>query len=179
MWLERKGFSVDHGSMVGTGVREAIVGDRRITGLTPEVIAAIAAEIGPQWEQERVDRLVSRPRTRAIGAGAQHRLVFIDRLLATLVNLRHAVTHDVLACWFGVDRSTVTRAIAEIRPCWPLGAARSLPASGCAPSPRSSTISASPGRSASSTAPRSASADPPRALRTGTGSSPARPSRTR
>ncbi|MEU7297968.1 transposase family protein [Streptomyces exfoliatus] len=25
-------------------------------------------------------------------------------------------THDVLACWFGVDRSTITRAIGEIRP---------------------------------------------------------------
>ncbi|MFF3979800.1 transposase family protein [Streptomyces sp. NPDC001828] len=25
--------------------------------------------------------------------------------------LRHGVTHDVLACWFGVDRSTITRAI--------------------------------------------------------------------
>jgi hypothetical protein len=102
--------------MVGTGVREAIVGDRRITGLTSEVIAAIAAEIAPVWEQQWIDRLVSRPRSRAVGAGAKHRLVFIDRLLVTLVNLRHAVTHDVLACWFGVDRSTVTRAISEIRP---------------------------------------------------------------
>jgi hypothetical protein len=43
-------------------------------------------------------------------------LVFVDRLLATLVHLRHATTHDVLACWFGVDRSTITRAIAEMRP---------------------------------------------------------------
>ncbi|MEX5721064.1 transposase family protein [Geodermatophilus maliterrae] len=25
--------------------------------------------------------------------------MFIDRLLATLVHLRHGVTHDVLACW--------------------------------------------------------------------------------
>ncbi|MFJ7198636.1 MULTISPECIES: transposase family protein [unclassified Streptomyces] len=31
-------------------------------------------------------------------------------MLATLVNLRHGATHDVLACWFGVDRSTITRA---------------------------------------------------------------------
>ncbi|GAB3994655.1 hypothetical protein GCM10029992_09770 [Glycomyces albus] len=97
-------------------MREAIVGNRRITGLTPELIAAIGAEIGPIWEQQRVDRLVSRLRSRAVGAGAQHRLVFIDRLLATLVNLRLGVTHDVLACWFGVDRSTITRAISEIRP---------------------------------------------------------------
>lgn len=99
--------------MVGTGVREAIVGDRRVTGLTPEVIAAIAAEIAPLWEQQRVDRLVSRQRSRAVGAGAKYCLVFIDRLL---VSLRYAVTNDVLACWFGVDRSTITRSIAEIRP---------------------------------------------------------------
>ncbi|WP_328946994.1 transposase family protein [Streptomyces sp. NBC_00250] len=32
------------------------------------------------------------------------------------MHLRHAVTHDVLACWFGVDRSTITRAIGEVRP---------------------------------------------------------------
>ncbi len=30
-----------------------------------------------------------------MGAGAKHRLVFVDRLLATLVHLRHAVTHVV------------------------------------------------------------------------------------
>jgi hypothetical protein len=34
--------------------------------------------------------------------------------LATLVHLRHAVTHDVLACWFGVDPSAVTRAIGDV-----------------------------------------------------------------
>ncbi|MFF8847650.1 transposase family protein [Streptomyces sp. NPDC015127] len=42
--------------------------------------------------------------------------MFVDRLLATLVHLRHGVTHDVLACWFQVDRSTITRAVGEIRP---------------------------------------------------------------
>ncbi|MGW6485762.1 transposase family protein [Streptomyces sp. NPDC055056] len=51
-----------------------------------------------------------------MGAGAKYRLVFVDRLLATLVHLRHGVTHDVLACWFGADRSTITRAIGEVRP---------------------------------------------------------------
>ncbi|WP_331739025.1 transposase family protein [Streptomyces sp. NBC_01276] len=40
----------------------------------------------------------------------------MDGLLATLVHLRHGATHDVLACWFGVDRSTITRAIGEVRP---------------------------------------------------------------
>ncbi|WP_307818523.1 transposase family protein [Streptomyces sp. MBT62] len=42
--------------------------------------------------------------------------MFVDWLLATLIHLRHGATHDVLACWFGVDRSTITRAIGEVRP---------------------------------------------------------------
>ncbi|WP_281192704.1 helix-turn-helix domain-containing protein [Streptomyces vietnamensis] len=37
--------------------------------------------------------------------------MFVDRLLATLVHLRHGVTRDVPACWFGVNRSTITRVI--------------------------------------------------------------------
>ncbi|MFE5804660.1 transposase family protein [Streptomyces sp. NPDC056491] len=47
---------------------------------------------------------------------ARSRLVLIDRLLPTLVHLRHGATHDEPACRFGVDRSTVTRAIGELRP---------------------------------------------------------------
>ncbi|MBQ1158778.1 transposase [Streptomyces sp. A73] len=42
--------------------------------------------------------------------------MFVDRLLATLVHLRHGATHDVLARWLDVDRSTITRAIGEVRP---------------------------------------------------------------
>ncbi|MER6407994.1 transposase family protein [Streptomyces viridosporus] len=60
--------------------------------------------------------LASRLRKRTIGAGAKHRPVFVDRLLTTLVHLRHGVTHDVSACWFGVNRSTPTRAVGEVRP---------------------------------------------------------------
>jgi hypothetical protein len=102
--------------VVGNVSRAAIISDRRITGLSADVIAELVAELGPLWHERHQARLASRPRKRAVGAGAKHRLVFIDRLLATLVHLRHATTHDVLACWFGVDRSTITRAIAEVRP---------------------------------------------------------------
>nr|WP_206312356.1 transposase family protein [Streptomyces sp. 196(2019)] len=80
------------------------------------VIAELVEEIGPLWQERHQARLTSRPRKRAVGAGAKHRLVFVDRLLATLVHLRHGGTHDVLACWFGVDRSTITRAVGEVRP---------------------------------------------------------------
>ncbi|WP_432906316.1 helix-turn-helix domain-containing protein [Micromonospora matsumotoense] len=40
----------------------------------------------------------------------------MDRLLATLVHLRHGLTHDGIATWIGVHRSTVSRSIAEISP---------------------------------------------------------------
>jgi hypothetical protein len=47
--------------MVGTGVREATVGDQSITGLTPKVICAISAEIAQIWEQQRTYRAPARP----------------------------------------------------------------------------------------------------------------------
>ncbi|MGK5529508.1 helix-turn-helix domain-containing protein [Streptomyces sp. URMC 129] len=102
--------------MVGNVARAVIVGTRRITGLSTEVIAELIVEVGPLWEERHRSRLAARPRRRAVGAGAKHRLVFVDRLLATLVHLRHGTTHDLLACWFAVDRSTITRAIGEVRP---------------------------------------------------------------
>ncbi|MEV0195310.1 transposase family protein [Nonomuraea sp. NPDC050691] len=76
-----------------------------------DVLAELVAEIGPLWDAQRQAELLTRPRRRRIGAGARHKLVFVDRLLATLIHLRHGVTHDVLGCWFGVDCSTITRAI--------------------------------------------------------------------
>ncbi|MYQ68901.1 IS5/IS1182 family transposase, partial [Streptomyces sp. SID4950] len=54
-------------------------------------------------------------RKRAAGAGASHQLVFVDRLVATLIHLRHDLPHSVLGLLFGVDRSTVTRAVGEVR----------------------------------------------------------------
>ncbi|MFE0420953.1 transposase family protein [Streptomyces sp. NPDC058953] len=102
--------------MVENASRAVIVSNRRITGLSADVIAELISEVGPLWHERHQVRLASKPRRRALGAGAKHRLVFVDRLLATLVHLRHGVTHDVLAGWFGVDRSTITRAIGEVRP---------------------------------------------------------------
>ena len=69
--------------------RAAAVADRRVTELSREVLAELVVELGPRWQA----------RQRALGAGARHRLVLVDRLLATLVHLCHGVTHDVLACW--------------------------------------------------------------------------------
>ncbi|MGW3124596.1 helix-turn-helix domain-containing protein [Streptomyces sp. NPDC001107] len=68
------------------------------------------------WHERHQARLTARPRQRAVGAGAKRKFVFVDRLLATLVSLPHGTMDDVLACWFGMDRSTITRAIGEVRP---------------------------------------------------------------
>lgn len=87
-----------------------------MTGVSARVIADLVAEVGPVWQARQEARLADRPRRRAAGAGAKYKLVFVDRLLATLVHLRHGTTHDVLAAWFRVDRSTITRAVNEIRP---------------------------------------------------------------
>jgi hypothetical protein len=38
---------VDHGRVVGNGTRAAIISDRRITGLSADMIAELVAQIGP------------------------------------------------------------------------------------------------------------------------------------
>jgi DDE superfamily endonuclease len=96
--------------------RAAAVVDRRVTGLSTQVLAELVAELGPRWQACRDTRRANRPRRQAVGAGAQHRLVFVDRLLPTLVYLRYGITRDVLDCQFGVSRSTISRAVGEVRP---------------------------------------------------------------
>lgn len=53
---------------------------------------------------------------RAEGGGPNHRLPFVDRGIATLVIMRFQLPHAALAVFCNVDRSTVTRAVHEIRP---------------------------------------------------------------
>ncbi|MET7906064.1 transposase family protein [Streptomyces sp. NPDC005355] len=50
------------------------------------------------------------------GCRPKAKLVFLDRLLVTLVHLRHQLPHVVLAELFEVDRSTVSAAIRQVRP---------------------------------------------------------------
>jgi hypothetical protein len=80
----------------------------------------LIVELAPRWETAHEDELLlqrrGRSRRRAAGAGRRQDLVFVDRLLVTLAWLRLGVTHQVLAVMYKVDRSTVSRAIAEVRP---------------------------------------------------------------
>lgn len=118
-------------------MRAAIISNRRITGLLVNVLAAPGAEMGPLWQAQHQATLAARPRTRVGGAGAKHRLVFVDRLLATLVHLCHGVTHDVLACWFevGTAPSLPGPWVRFVR-CWPSGDVLSAPGCVCGRWPR-------------------------------------------
>jgi hypothetical protein len=78
----------------------------------------IAGLAGP-WQATQESRLRDRrghQRQRAAGAGPGHDLVFTDPVIATLVILRFQLPHAALALFCGVDRSTITWAVHEIRP---------------------------------------------------------------
>jgi hypothetical protein len=98
-----------------SSARAAAVADHRVTGLSWEVPAELVAEPGLRWQPRQRALLADRPCQQAVGAGARHRLVFLDRLPATLVRLRDGVTQDVLACSVRVSRSTITPAVGEVR----------------------------------------------------------------
>ena len=76
-------------------------------------------ELSGPWMKAGEDRLRGRrghERKRAAGAGPDHGLPFTNRVIVTLVYLRFQLPHAALAGLYQVDRSTITRAIGEIRP---------------------------------------------------------------
>src|SRR5919201_1965742 len=89
------------------------------TGISGQHLGELIAELADPWTAQQHAALARRRghgRRRAAGAGPHHRLAFCDRVLATLVHLRLQLSHQALAVLLGVDRSTVTRAVHEVRP---------------------------------------------------------------
>ncbi|MFJ1843513.1 MULTISPECIES: transposase family protein [unclassified Streptomyces] len=87
--------------------------------MTRQHFAELVVELAPRWEAAREpDRAERRGglRKRLAGWGRKVKLVFTDRLLVTLICLRHQLPHTALAELYGVDRSTVSAAVREIRP---------------------------------------------------------------
>ena len=81
--------------------------------------SAVIEELARPWLAQQESRLRDRrgrDRLRAEGAGPDHELPFADRVIATLVILRFQLPHAALAVFYGVHRSTITRAAGEIRP---------------------------------------------------------------
>jgi DDE superfamily endonuclease/Helix-turn-helix of DDE superfamily endonuclease len=92
---------------------------RIFTGLQPRRLGRLVAELAGPWMAAEEGRLGGRrghERMRAPGAGPDHELAFTDRVIVTLVVLRFQLPHAALAGLYGVDRSTVTRAVREVRP---------------------------------------------------------------
>jgi hypothetical protein len=92
---------------------------RICTGIPRRRLGKLIAELAPAWLAQQESRLRARrgrDRLRAEGAGPGHDLPFADRVLVTLVILRFQLPHAALAVFYGVHRSTITRAVGEIRP---------------------------------------------------------------
>ncbi|MEV6477997.1 transposase family protein [Streptomyces sp. NPDC051657] len=99
-------------------VHRAVLAHRLFTGISRHHLACLVEELGVPWQagvEGRRHAARGGVRKRAAGAGARHQLVFVDRLVATLIHLRHDLPHSVLGLLFGVDRSTITRAIGKMR----------------------------------------------------------------
>ena len=104
---------------MSSGWARAALSKRIFTGLQPRRLGKLIAGLAGAWtaaEEARLRERRGHERMRAPGAGPDHDLPFTDRVLVTLVYLRFQLPHAVLAALYGVDRSTVTRAVREIRP---------------------------------------------------------------
>jgi hypothetical protein len=90
------------------------------TGISRNHLDRLVTELAGPFAAAREGRLHrrrgGRDRRRWPGAGHPETLTLRDRLLATLAWLRLALPHQAIAVLFGVDRSTVSAAIRQIRP---------------------------------------------------------------
>jgi DDE superfamily endonuclease len=97
----------------------AALSHRICTGISPGSLGKLIEELAPPWLAQQESRLRARrgrDRVRAEGAGPDRELPFADRVIASLVVLRFQLPHAALAVFYGVHRSTITRAVGEIRP---------------------------------------------------------------
>ena len=104
---------------MSSGLARTALSNRIWTGISRAHLARLIEELAPRWTAAGEDRLLERrghERKRAAGAGPDHDLPFTDRVIATLVYLRFQLPHKALAGLYRVGRSTVTRAVHEIRP---------------------------------------------------------------
>ncbi|MFJ9713334.1 transposase family protein [Streptomyces sp. NPDC101234] len=102
-----------------TGWARAACSDSALCGISKGHLGALVAELAEPWQARRESELGERRghgRLRAAGAGPDHQLAFVDRVLVTLVALRWALSHRVPAVLFATSASTIGRAVGEIRP---------------------------------------------------------------
>lgn len=105
---------------MSSGWARAALSHRICTGIPRRRLAKLVAELADPWQAQQGSALRARrggrDRLRAEGAGPDWGLPFVDRVIATLVVLRFQLPHAALALFYGVDRSTISRAVNEVRP---------------------------------------------------------------
>ena len=98
----------------------AALSHRICTGISTSPGEPLISELAGPWTAQQESRLRERrggrDRLRAEGAGPNRELPFADRVIATLVILRFQLPHAAVALFYEVDRSTITRAVHEVRP---------------------------------------------------------------
>ncbi|WP_330457560.1 ISAzo13 family transposase [Streptomyces sp. NBC_00820] len=90
-----------------------------LTGMPEPMLDELICQLDGKLDELRErGRLQQRggERIRARGAGAKDKLTTADRVLATLLYLRKIGTRDLLAQLFGVNGSTLTRAVHQVQP---------------------------------------------------------------
>lgn len=98
--------------VVMTNQARAAMSHPAFCGISGPHLGELAAERGARWEARCESARHERRggvRLREAGDGPKYGLVFVDRLLATLVHLRTGLTYEV-------GSSTISRAICEMRP---------------------------------------------------------------
>src|SRR3954470_24595872 len=90
-------------------LKESPASFRALTGLTPDTVDTLLAELAPRYEQAEAKRPGRPGRRRKPGAGRKFALGLGDRLLMLPVYYRTYVTHRFVGFLFGVDDSSVCR----------------------------------------------------------------------
>jgi hypothetical protein len=88
-------------------------------GISRNHLDRLVAELAEPFQAAREGWLYRRrggQRRRWPGAGPRETLTLRDRVLVTLAWLRLALPHQAIAVLYGVDRSTISAAIRQIRP---------------------------------------------------------------
>ncbi|SFF97497.1 hypothetical protein SAMN02787118_114131 [Streptomyces mirabilis] len=84
------------------------------SGIPRAHLTDLIEELAGSWTascESGLDHRRGRRRKRQAGAGPKHELLFTDRVVVTPVYLRFQLPHAALVELYGLERSTITRAI--------------------------------------------------------------------